>query len=129
MNSSMASFLVLSLVVLGLFVAFFIYQITPAPPPEKMAVTCTNDNREDKRTVGILLHTNTKEMVMSGEHVPAKFIRVFNDTAIDARWKVDDLQTKVFIDRIAGRLEIITQRDGREPETNTFTCHAASQRF
>lgn len=129
MNSGMTSFMILSFLLLGLFVAFFIYQITPAPPPERMSITCTNDNREDKRTVGILLDVANKEMIMSGEHVPEKFIRVFNETAIDARWEVGGLMTKVFIDRIAGQLEIITQHKGRQPIRNSFTCHASSTRF
>lgn len=129
MNSGTVGMLLVSFVALGGFIAFFIYQLTPPSGPPRMMITCVNDNRDDERKVGVLLDTKNKEIILSGEPVPKEYIRLFNDTAIEARWSVNGLHTTVFIDRIAGHMQIETRLGDRLPVKNKFSCSQSAQRI
>ena len=60
---------------------------------------------------------------MNGERVANDSIKIFNETAISARWKHGGSATRFFLDRIAGRLEVETTEDFLEWEKNEFQCN------
>lgn len=102
--------------------AYFYIQFLPSP---KKAVKCTNE----WSTISFMVNEENKTVVMAGEMLDPNSISIFNETAIAASWKHKNGATKIFLDRIAGGLEVETTKDNIEWEKNKFDCSQSSVRF
>lgn len=78
-----------------------------------------------------MINEETGALTMAGQIVDPKTISIMNDTAISAEWKhKDGAQTKIFLDRIAGELEVQTKPDPfSEVEKEKFKCQHSNVRF
>ncbi len=102
--------------------AYFYIQFLPSP---KKAIKCTNE----WSTISFMVNEEKRTVVMAGEMLDPNSISIFNETAIAATWKHKNGATKIFLDRIAGALEVETTEGGSEWEKNKFSCSHSSVRF
>lgn len=121
-NSGLVVFMFVILVVaVGGFTIFY----TQMKPPAEKTVTCKNE----WSSISFLINDEEPYLLMNGERVANESIKIFNETAISARWKHGGSATKFFLDRIAGRLEVETTEDFLEWEKNEFKCNFSQKRF
>ncbi|MGH1378763.1 MAG: hypothetical protein ACRBB3_08065 [Alphaproteobacteria bacterium] len=113
----------LAIIVGGFF--FISAQLTPERKEVKKAIKCVSP----KSTISFLIDDETRSVIMAGEAIPEKTITIFNDTAISAKWMYDKEITKVFLDRIAGRLEVEVSSSYGKNEVSNFDCSAVGVRF
>ncbi len=121
---------IITFVMVGLSVILcgFIFistQLMPKPVVTEKAIKCANP----ESTISFLIDGESRTVIMAGELLPPKTIVIFNKTAISAKWVHNSETTKMFLDRIAGRLLVeISDRIGNN-HTEKFDCHAVSVRF
>lgn len=111
-------------VILGGFI-FISTQLMPRPEVRQKAIKCTNP----ESTISFLIDDESRTVIMAGEMLPPKTIMIFNKTAISAKWLHNNETTKMFLDRIAGRLLVeISDKIGNN-HIEKFECYAVSVRF
>ena len=111
-------------VILGGFV-FISTQLMPKHETAEKAIKCTNP----EAAISFLIDDDSRTIIMAGELLPPKTITIFNKTAISAKWSHNNETTKMFLDRIAGRLQVeISDRLGNN-HTDKFDCNVVSVRF
>lgn len=121
-NAGLIVFMFVILVVaIGGFTVFY----TQMQPPAEKTVTCKNE----WSSISFLINDADQTLLMNGERVAPESIKIFNETAISARWKHSNAATRIFLDRIAGRLEVETTEDFLEWEKNEFQCNFSQKRF
>lgn len=111
-------------IILGGFV-FISTQLMPKYDTAQKAIKCTNP----EATISFLIDDENRTVIMAGELLPPKTITIFNKTAISAKWLHSNEQTKIFLDRIAGRLLVEISDKLANEHTEKFDCSAVSVRF
>lgn len=110
--------LIIAVAAFGLFYMQFL-------PDKRSAIKCEND----WSTISFLIDEEQRSIVMAGEPVSANNVKIFNETAISAGWKHASGETKIFLDRISGRLEVQTRNRTIEWDKNEFECTQSQIRF
>ncbi len=122
LNSVILMFTSISLIIVFSGFAFFYLKFLPNP---RTAIRCQND----WSTISFLIDEEQRSIIMAGEAIDPKSVKIFNETAITARWKHRSGETKVFLDRISGRLEVQTRERAIEWNKNEFECVHSNIRF
>lgn len=122
-GSALLLFFFMILVIAATGFGYFYYQLQPL---DKKTVFCKDDQTE----ISFIINDKEKSAVMAGEPVNPEHIKIFNESAIEISWKSKSSQTQMFLDRIAGKLEVNT----RETEFDEWTkiklsCHHRAARF
>ena len=121
-NAGLIVFMFIILVVaVGGFTVFY----TQMQQPVEKTVTCKNE----WSAISFLINDEEPFILMNGERVAPESIKIFNETAISARWKHSGSATRIFLDRIAGSLVVETTEDFLEWEKNEFKCNFSQKRF
>ncbi|PCK00618.1 MAG: hypothetical protein COA45_02255 [Zetaproteobacteria bacterium] len=125
-NTFIIAFVTIGLcVILGGFI-FISTQLMPNNNViEKKAIKCTNP----ESTISFLIDDENRTVIMAGEIIPDNTITIFNKTAVSAIWLLNNEKTKIFLDRIAGRLQIDLSDDFGNKHVEKFDCNAVSVRF
>lgn len=113
----------LAIIIGGFF--FISAQLTPEYKSVTKAIKCVSP----KSTISFLVDDEAQSVIMAGEAIPPKTIVIFNETAISAKWLHNKEITKVFLDRIAGRLEVEVSDSLGKSEVDKFDCSAVAVRF
>ncbi len=118
-----AVLMVIIMIILG-GLTYLYLQLSPKAAT-KVAVRCQNENG----VISFLINEEEKTLTMEGQPVDAKNIKLFNETAVSAEWLRADGGTRIFLDRIAGRLELDAKSDDSDWETEEFSCSRSGIRF
>ncbi len=120
-------FLTLLLIVIAGGFAIFYMQFLP---PEKVAISCNTEGAETMQTsISLLVNRNDGSVLMAGKVIDPKNISILNDTAIAAEWKHNNGMTRMFLDRITGKLEVELSEDGLDWQKTEFVCSNSHLRF
>ena len=125
MSHNSAAVILFFTVLLAMMFAGFMYFFSPSESAFKKAVKCTNE----WYTISFLINDVERSVLMGGEPVDPQSITIFNETAIAANWGHKQEKNKIFMDRIAGNLEVETKVEGQDWKKNEFECSIASLRF
>ena len=112
-------------VALTIICSGFVYFFIQFMPDRVNAVQCQNE----ASTISILINDSDNSLIMAGKAMDDDMITIFNDTAIAMNWTNEKEGTKVFLDRIAGLLEIETTTDLITWDKEEFNCRQVSIRF
>ncbi len=115
----------MAVIVAGGFIMFYRQFL----PPEKTAVSCLHKDVEYSTTISLLIDKKTGEVMMSGEAINPEHIKINNETAVSAAWSHKAGRTKMFLDRIAGKLEIEISQDGVHWDKTEFQCSTSRLKF
>lgn len=96
-------------------------------PPEQKTVFC----RDDVSELSFVINDKTRSVIMAGEKVNPAHIKIFNDSAFEISWQSKNgLQTQMFMDRIAGKLEVETRENSLDDwKKIKLTCQHQAARF
>lgn len=125
-NQTGVMFVVVAMIcIMGGFVVFMLNM--QKEPPAKRAIECRNE----WSVISFLIDEDNETVMMAGEFLDPSSIKTFNETAISAQWTHDsgNGETKVFLDRIAGHLEVETKEKGLDWEKNEFECRNTRVKF
>lgn len=111
-------------IILGGFV-FISTQLMPKYEDTKKAIKCVNP----ESAISFLIDDESRTVIMAGELLPSKTITIFNQTAISAKWLNNNERTRMFLDRISGRLLIEVSDNVGNEHIEKFECSAVSVRF
>lgn len=111
-------------IVLGGFL-FISSQFIPKAVIAQKAIKCANP----ESTISFLIDDESRTILMAGELLSPKTITIFNKTAISAQWVHNNETTKMFLDRIAGRLKVETSGNVGREQVDKFDCNAVAVRF
>ena len=121
-SSSIVIFLTLAITVIC---GGFVYIYMKVSPDARKAVQCKND----VSSISFLIDDEAKSVTMAGKIIDSTNITVINETAVAMDWTNKTNGTKVFLDRIAGSLEIETTNDLVNWDKEEMKCHQVSIRF
>ena len=121
-NAGLIIFLTIAITIICSGFVYFYMKFTPNM---KNAILCSNEDS----TISFLVNDDDKSVVMAGKLVDSQTINIFNETAIAMSWTNNKEGTKIFLDRIAGLLEIETTPDSIEWEKEEFECRRVSIRL
>lgn len=91
----------------------------------RRAIVCENDGP----TISFLINEKTQEVIMLGEKINPSSITIFNQAAISAKWSHKKGDTKIFLDRIAGKLEVENTANNGLIDKQKFKCMNTTIRF
>ncbi len=122
-NTGLVIFLIFMItVILGGFLYFSIL----ISGEKQTAVKCKGDG---DITISFLIDDEKSSVIMAGKEIEPSTINIFNKTAIAAAWKNKNIGTKIFLDRIAGFLEIETSNNLTDWEKQRLECFSVIIRF
>lgn len=98
-------------------------------PPEKTAISCSHKEEEYQTTISLLIDRKSGSVMMSGEVINPEHIKINNETAISAEWEHNKGRTKIFLDRIAGKLDVEVSQDSVHWQKTEFTCNSSRLKF
>ncbi len=122
-NTGMIMFFVMILAIIVTGVGSFIY--FQYKGPERKTIICKNEKLE----LSFVIHDQDKAFVIAGEQVNPKNVSIFNESTIAASWTHNTAATKIFLDRITGKLELETKTGNRDWEKNILECQYKAARF
>lgn len=110
--------------IIGVGAGYFYYSTLP---PEQKSVFCRDDDLE----LSFLINDKTQAIIMAGEKVNPSHIKIFNASAFEISWQSKSgTQTQMFMDRIAGKLEVETREDTLDDwKKIKLTCQHQAARF
>ncbi len=105
--------------------AAYIYMTTR--PADQKSVICRDEGLE----LSFVINDKTKSILMAGEEVNPEHIKIFNQSAFEISWKnKTGAETQMFMDRIAGKLEVDTRQDTIDDWKKTkLNCQHQAARF
>lgn len=124
MSNSVA--LVMFLVIILLSVGGFVFMFTQTAKIPVKTITCVD---EWDSSISVLIDEENRALIMNGEEIKSEKVTTFNETAIAAKWRNGKIGTRLFLDRVAAKLEIETTRDLFEWDKVEFTCKKSNIRF
>ncbi len=122
-NTGLIVFLV---IILSVIIGGFYYFSKLVSQPKETAIKC---NGEDDITISFLIDDKNLSVIMAGKKILPNTINIFNKTAIEAAWKKNNIGTKIFLDRIAGYLEVETTSDFVKWDKERLECSNVAIRF
>ncbi len=120
-------FILLFIVMLAVttIAGFYMVMFSQNSNVNKRAIVCRNDGP----TISFLINEKTQEIIMLGEVIDPSSINIFNKAAISAAWSHKGADTKIFLDRIAGQLEVETSKANGKIDKQKFECSNTNIRF
>lgn len=105
------------------------YMYYSSLPPEERTVFCKDNQSEF--SISFVINDNKKSILMSGERVNQKHVKIFNESAFEIRWQSKNgTQTQMFMDRIAGNLDVETRSGPRDDwDKIKLVCNRQVARF
>ncbi len=118
--------IVFLLIALSTICGGFIYFYMSVSQTRETAIKCTGDGGI---TISFLIDDENSVVLMAGQKISPNTISILNKTAVAAAWKKKNIGTKIFLDRIAGYLEVETTNDFVVWEKERLECFNVAIRF